>query len=101
MIYLFCYCSGSGEDHEVLTVLDPLNLTTDMGATSPTRPTTAKSPTKSIGGGKRRPRTASTSANTQGPTQVVHTGSRTIYTAGRPPWYDTHGELEKAFVIGM
>jgi len=31
---------------------------------------------------------------------VIHKGKRTIYTAGRPPWYDTKGELKEAFVIG-
>ena len=33
-------------------------------------------------------------------TRVVHTGRRTLYTAGRPPWYDSHGQLKDAFVIG-
>lgn len=31
---------------------------------------------------------------------VIHHGKRTIYTAGRPPWYDMKGELKNAFVIG-
>ena len=31
---------------------------------------------------------------------VIHHGKRTIYTAGRPPWYDVKGELKEAFVIG-
>lgn len=33
---------------------------------------------------------------------LLRTGTRTIYTAGRPPWYDEHGAQSKeAFVIGM
>ena len=28
------------------------------------------------------------------------TKNKTIYTAGRPPWYDSHGSLKEAFVIG-
>jgi len=31
---------------------------------------------------------------------VMQHGRRTIYTAGRPPWYDLKGELKEAFVIG-
>ncbi len=57
-----------------------------------------KSPIKTSGG-KKRNRTASTSSpSTEGP--VVRSGSRTIYTAGRPPWYDSQGQLKNAFVIG-
>ena len=26
---------------------------------------------------------------------------KTIYTAGRPPWYDASGQLRDAFVIGV
>ncbi|CAI7997178.1 Uridine-cytidine kinase-like 1 [Geodia barretti] len=26
---------------------------------------------------------------------------RTIYIAGRPPWYDSHGQIAEAFVIGL
>lgn len=31
---------------------------------------------------------------------VIHTRQRTIYTAGRPPWYNTQGQLKEPFVIG-
>jgi len=31
---------------------------------------------------------------------VLQTTKQTIYTAGRPPWYNQHGELKEAFVIG-
>lgn len=32
---------------------------------------------------------------------VLRTQQRTIYTAGRPPWYDTQGQLVEPFVIGI
>lgn len=53
----------------------------------------------------RRTRTRTTSTSKTSPETVVdvvlRTTSRTIYTAGRPPWYDSHGQLKEAFVIGM
>ncbi|ELU13108.1 hypothetical protein CAPTEDRAFT_45570, partial [Capitella teleta] len=53
-----------------------------------------------LSGGKRRARTTSSSGTAaEGP--VVRYGSRTIYTAGRPPWYDSHGQLKEPFVIGL
>ncbi|CAD5110994.1 DgyrCDS345 [Dimorphilus gyrociliatus] len=47
---------------------------------------------------KLRQRTTS-SSNTANP--VVRSGIRTIYTQGRPPWYDSRGQLEQAFMIGI
>ncbi|XP_061076554.1 uridine-cytidine kinase-like 1 isoform X6 [Conger conger] len=33
---------------------------------------------------------------------LLRTGTRTVYTAGRPPWYNQHGTQSKdAFVIGL
>ncbi len=32
---------------------------------------------------------------------VIRTAKRTIYTAGRPPWYDSHGQLKEPVVIGQ
>ncbi|GAB6028936.1 Uridine-cytidine kinase-like 1 [Chamberlinius hualienensis] len=33
---------------------------------------------------------------------IIHTRQRTcIYTAGRPPWYNSQGQLKEAFVIGI
>ena len=81
--------SGSGEDNDKAIRTPPLSP-----HASP------KSPLK-ISGGKKRVRTASNSTSspsTEGP--VVRSGSRTIYTAVRPPWYDTQGQLKEAFVIG-
>jgi uridine kinase len=28
-------------------------------------------------------------------------GVRHTFTAGRPPWYDRHGEVREAFIIGV
>lgn len=59
------------------------------------------SPTKLLtsSGIKKRNRTTSSSTSpSQG--SVVRSGTKIIYTAGRPPWYDSHGQLKDAFVIG-
>lgn len=31
---------------------------------------------------------------------VLRTEQRTIYTAGRPPWYDAHGQMFEPFIVG-
>lgn len=74
---------------------------------APLRPPTpsVRSPLKSTGGTvisnvKRRVRTTSASYTSAGDGPVVRSGTRTIYTAGRPPWYDSQGQLKEAFVIG-
>ncbi|XP_030641055.1 uridine-cytidine kinase-like 1a [Chanos chanos] len=47
------------------------------------------------------PRRKSTTLGKTEPS-LLRTGTRTIYTAGRPPWYDEHGAQSKeAFVIGL
>uniref|UniRef100_A0A6Q2ZA29 Uridine-cytidine kinase n=1 Tax=Esox lucius TaxID=8010 RepID=A0A6Q2ZA29_ESOLU len=47
------------------------------------------------------PRRKSTS-HTKTEPPLLRTGTRTIYTAGRPPWYNEHGAQSKeAFVIGL
>jgi hypothetical protein len=28
-------------------------------------------------------------------------GDRTVYTAGRPPWYNTNGQIKEPLVIGL
>ncbi|XP_072045151.1 uridine-cytidine kinase-like 1 isoform X2 [Amphiura filiformis] len=47
---------------------------------------------------KTRARNKSTSSV---PANVLQSSRRTIYTAGRPPWYDSQGQLQEAFVIGL
>ena len=44
-----------------------------------------------------RTRTTSTSEKDS---NVHIRGSKTIYTAGRPPWYDSSGQMKEALVIG-
>uniref|UniRef100_A0A8C2KQZ9 Uridine-cytidine kinase n=1 Tax=Cyprinus carpio TaxID=7962 RepID=A0A8C2KQZ9_CYPCA len=70
--FLFFCSSGSGEDS-----LDRL-----LPAVSTSR------------------RKSSTLGKTEPP--LLRTGTRTIYTAGRPPWYNEHGaQFKEAFVIGL
>ncbi|XP_029194511.1 uridine-cytidine kinase-like 1 isoform X2 [Acropora millepora] len=33
--------------------------------------------------------------------RMFRRSNRTIYTAGRPPWYDSQGQLKEPFVIGL
>nr|XP_033484055.1 uridine-cytidine kinase-like 1a isoform X3 [Epinephelus lanceolatus] len=48
------------------------------------------------------PRRKSTTSLSKTEPPLLRTGTRTIYTAGRPPWYDEHGAQSKeAFVIGL
>ncbi|CAL8077886.1 unnamed protein product [Calicophoron daubneyi] len=35
------------------------------------------------------------------PEPVLRVGDRTVYTHGRPPWYNTEGQAQKSFVIGI
>lgn len=51
-------------------------------------------------GARRSPRKRSTSQCKSEP-PLLRTSKRTIYTAGRPPWYNEHGTQSKeAFAIG-
>ncbi|KAM3839435.1 uridine-cytidine kinase-like 1 [Vipera latastei] len=51
--------------------------------------------------GNRSPRKRTTSQSKSEP-PLLRTSKRTIYTAGRPPWYNEHGTQSKeAFVIGL
>ncbi|XP_070600531.1 uridine-cytidine kinase-like 1 isoform X2 [Erythrolamprus reginae] len=70
---------GNGSNHSADT-LDRL-LPTIVGTKSPRKRTTSQS--------KSEP-------------PLLRTSKRTIYTAGRPPWYNEHGTQSKeAFVIGL
>ena len=47
-------------------------------------------------------RTCSTSASISTEREtIIRTSNRTIYTAGRPPWYNQEGQLMDTFVIGV
>ena len=83
-------CSGSGEDLE-----DKVSIF--ITPQSPVKGGPPVSPLRAPCGRTKRARTTSTS---KAKDSVVHSGSRTIYTAGRPPWYDSHGQLTEAFVVG-
>jgi len=50
-----------------------------------------------------RQRTTSVSASTKktASESVLQSHTRTIYTAGRPPWYNTAGQQVEPFVIGV
>ncbi|XP_070797921.1 uridine-cytidine kinase-like 1 isoform X3 [Pituophis catenifer annectens] len=51
--------------------------------------------------GTKSPRKRTTSQSKSEP-PLLRTSKRTIYTAGRPPWYNEHGTQSKeAFVIGL
>lgn len=75
--------SGSGEEHEI------------KGPVSPAK--TPKSPTKPHNLARLKSRTSSSASSAK----YFHAGGRTVYTSGRPPWYDCHGLLKEAFVIGL
>eukprot|EP00092_Neocalanus_flemingeri_P008029 GFUD01008666.1.p1 GENE.GFUD01008666.1~~GFUD01008666.1.p1 ORF type:complete len:612 (-),score=175.68 GFUD01008666.1:412-2247(-) len=51
---------------------------------------------------KQRQRTFSTSATISTEREpIIRASKRTIYTAGRPPWYDSQGQQVEPFVIGV
>lgn len=92
-----CCCSGSASGEEIADGVDlhsPDGLLEPVLLSSVTKPP-PKSPTKS-GSGKKKSYTAGPTKATR----VVHTARRTLYTAGRPPWYNSQGQLKDAFVIG-
>ncbi|KAB7495566.1 Uridine-cytidine kinase-like 1 [Armadillidium nasatum] len=49
----------------------------------------------------RRQRTSSQSTSSKSREPILRGLRRTIYTAGRPPWYDCQGQLVEPFVIGI
>ncbi|VDI06363.1 uridine-cytidine kinase-like 1 isoform X2 [Mytilus galloprovincialis] len=89
--------SGSGEevDHglEELTIITNFPESPLKGPKSPLKG--PKSPTK-LGINKKI--SFSTSSKSH---RVYQSGLRTLYTSGRPPWYDSHGSLKEPFVIGV
>lgn len=75
--------SGSGEEHEIKGPMSPVKA--------------PKSPTKPHTLARLKSRTSSSASSAK----YFHAGGRTVYTSGRPPWYDCHGLLKEAFVIGL
>ncbi|ETN62819.1 uridine cytidine kinase i [Anopheles darlingi] len=50
----------------------------------------------------RRQRTTSVNQSTINPNEaIIRSNNRTIYTAGRPPWYNCAGQQVEPFVIGI
>ncbi|XP_076440468.1 uridine-cytidine kinase-like 1 [Babylonia areolata] len=89
--------SGSGEDVANDRDTPSPHMGGGQGLISPTiKAVPPKSPAKS--GSIKKKGYAGTVTKA---TRVVHTAKRTLYTAGRPPWYDSHGQLKNAFVIGI
>ncbi|XP_030839289.1 uridine-cytidine kinase-like 1 isoform X2 [Strongylocentrotus purpuratus] len=80
--------SGASDESNTSDAFDslPSSVTTDPSSIT-------SSPSKPV-----RKRTISTGGS--GDT-VIRTSNRTIYTAGRPPWYNSQGQLHEAFVIGL
>lgn len=74
------YLSGSGDEMPI-----EMNLVNSINVPIPKRNIS-------------RTRTTSTSEKD---TNVHIKGSKTIYTAGRPPWYDSSGQMKEALVIGL
>ena len=71
---------------------------TSPGALSPLK--TPKSPSK-VGPSRKKRRAPPGSAKPE-ETRVMHVqGRRTLYTSGRPPWYNKEGQLKDAFIIGI
>ena len=91
---IFFSSSGSGEDVANDQDVPSLDSAVQAGLISPgVKP--PKSPSKSGSAKKKSYATNATKA-----TRVVQTAKRTLYTAGRPPWYNSQGQLKDAFVIG-
>jgi len=59
-------------------------------------------PKSPLAGRRLRQRTISTSAAISSEREpIIRASKRTIYTAGRPPWYDSQGQQVEPFVIGI
>lgn len=99
-----------GEDSSVPQMKeDELNI--DMAeneesqTTSPQPPSTqpqqnpTQGPVRSPRSRRQRTTSQSQTARTREP--ILRGRRRTIYTAGRPPWYDCQGQLVEPFVIGV
>ncbi|XP_005090134.1 uridine-cytidine kinase-like 1 [Aplysia californica] len=97
---------SSGEDQEgqERDALGPLTINVlSPGIMSPTALSphnkVPNSPSK-VGPSRKKRRAPGASKPDEA--RVLHThGRRTLYTAGRPPWYNKEGQLKDAFVIGL
>ncbi|KAM7534409.1 hypothetical protein Aperf_G00000112339 [Anoplocephala perfoliata] len=46
-------------------------------------------------------RTRLLSFNWSAPEPILRVGRRTVFTRGRPPWYNCEGQIDKCFVVGI
>lgn len=96
---LFLFFSGSSDDlcYETGGTVFDKDAAND-NQESPQSPVSPRTGQRS-----KRERTRSLSKSAKSVTKtdpVLRTRQRTIYTSGRPPWYDTHGQSIESFVIG-
>lgn len=99
--------------HNLITITNNNNNSSDLNDVngvigSPTTNNLAQSPTKSEAAStmikqqhRQRTKSVSKSAGQSKDHPVMHTKQRTIFMAGRPPWYDVQGQLVEPFVIGI
>ena len=57
-------------------------------------------PVKSPRTQRQRTTSQSTTTTSRSREPILRGRRRTIYTAGRPPWYDCQGQLVEPFVVG-
>lgn len=101
---LFCRSGMENEDHvfsnELNEIDGPAHFYSDTKPSSPPVqwPTSSAKPPHF-----KRSRTTSTSLSTKKTSKesVICSQFRTIYTAGRPPWYNCHGKHVEPFIIGI
>ncbi|XP_068233159.1 uridine-cytidine kinase-like 1 isoform X1 [Palaemon carinicauda] len=101
----------SGGEDSAVTQMKEDEASMDMGENEETQPTTPRpssagpqqNPTQGAvrSPRSRRQRTTSQSQTTRIREPILRGRRRTIYTAGRPPWYDCQGQLIEPFVIGV
>ncbi|XP_027057807.1 uridine-cytidine kinase-like 1 [Pocillopora damicornis] len=75
----------------------PCELTLDLQPISPDEDSSGSC--ESINGAP--PQTPSSPSKAKPDNVVFRQSNRTIYTAGRPPWYNLQGQLKEPFVIGL
>ncbi|XP_022258382.1 uridine-cytidine kinase-like 1 [Limulus polyphemus] len=94
--------SGSSDEmgYETIGRLDDKEEQTKDG-TQLSHPSSPHTLCSSHSNRTKRERTRSCSKSGSSHEPVLRTRQRMIYTAGRPPWYDTQGQLVEPFIIGI
>lgn len=91
-------CNGSTDGHGV-DYCCPASPTTVPAKTA--RSNSSESTVRPPRTARQRQRTTSMSQKTSNPSEsIIRANNRTIYTAGRPPWYNCAGQQVEPFVIG-